>query len=102
MINFLNIKKHCSEYHANKSSWAYFYCINIKDRPEIRKYITDSGHAYLYCMYFKDDTEVAKYITDLWNVKEYHRKRMSQLNFFAKIKEILKYLKHTIHCILRT
>jgi len=94
MLNFLEIKKHCSEYHEDKSYWALEYCREVKDRKEVRQYITDNRHAYLYCMYFKDDTEVAKYITEPWNVKEYHRKRMlQQNNFFVKIKASLKYLK---------
>jgi hypothetical protein len=30
------------------SKMAYWYCKDIKDRPEIYKYITDSYYAYRY------------------------------------------------------
>ena len=44
--------------------WAYYYCIDIEDDPEIRKYITDPDLAFLYCIHVKDRPEVRKYITD--------------------------------------
>jgi len=43
------------------SEWAYRYCMNIKDRPGMRKFITDSRWAYYYCKYIKDRPEVRKY-----------------------------------------
>jgi hypothetical protein len=42
------------------SKMAYHYCRNIKDRPEIRKNITDPEWAYYYCFYVKDRPEVYK------------------------------------------
>jgi hypothetical protein len=46
------------------SKWAYCYCHNIKNRPEVRKHITDSNWAYRYCKNIKDRPEIRKYITD--------------------------------------
>ena len=40
MLNFLYITNHCPEYHEEKSQWAYYYCRWIKDRPEVRRFIT--------------------------------------------------------------
>jgi len=31
------------------SEWAYWHCRDVKDDPEIRKYITKSFWAYWYC-----------------------------------------------------
>ena len=64
MINFLNIRNHFPEYHENKSWWAYRYCKDVKDKPEIRKHVTDSFDAYNYCKNVKDRPEIRKYITD--------------------------------------
>jgi len=64
MINFLHIREHLHEYHEDKSWWAYFYCLNIKDRPSIRKFITHGYWANEYCRNIKEDTEVAKRIDD--------------------------------------
>lgn len=33
------------------SQWAYSYCKDIKDDPEIREFITNSYWAYHYCRY---------------------------------------------------
>ena len=55
------------------SQKAYHYCKYIKDDPEVRKHIIDSGYAYQYCIYVKDDPEIRKYITnkeDLRQLKE--------------------------------
>jgi hypothetical protein len=41
---------------------AYWYCHNIKDKPEVYKYITDPEIAYYYCHNVKDRPEVRKYI----------------------------------------
>ena len=46
------------------SEWAYEYCLLKKDKPEVRKYITNSIIAYHYCRFIKDRPEVRKYITD--------------------------------------
>jgi len=46
------------------SEWSYWYCQNIKDRPDIRKHITHSKWAYWYCLWINDDPEVRKYIID--------------------------------------
>jgi len=74
MINFLHIKKRFPEYYASKSLWAYQYCKNIKDSPEMRKLITNSWYAYYYCRHVKDRPEVRKHITHpiqaLWYCKE--------------------------------
>ncbi len=43
---------------------AYYYCQNIKDRPEIRKHITKSDYAYYYCKNIKDRPEIRKFIKD--------------------------------------
>lgn len=48
---------------ASISKWAYKYCRDVNDNPEIRKNITDSGWAYCYCKVIKDDPEVRKNIT---------------------------------------
>jgi len=50
---------------------AYKYCLNIKDRAEVRKMITDSADAYLYCRYIKDRAEVRKLITDSFDAYKY-------------------------------
>lgn len=44
------------------SEWAYYYCLNIKDDPEIRKYITNSKWAFYYCIFIENDLEIAKNI----------------------------------------
>ena len=44
------------------SNWAYHYCRNKKDRPEVRKLITNSRWVYYYCNVIKDDPEVRKYV----------------------------------------
>ena len=46
------------------SKWAYWYCKDIEDRSEIRKYITVSFWAYFYCKWIKDRPEVRKYIKE--------------------------------------
>jgi len=46
------------------SAWAYWYCLYIKDRRDVRKNIRDSKWAYEYCKYIKDRKEVWKNITD--------------------------------------
>jgi len=43
---------------------AFYYCTKVKDRPEVRQFITDSFDAYRYCRFIKDRPEVRKYITD--------------------------------------
>jgi len=63
MINFLNIRNHFHQYHTDKSPWAYYYCIEVKDKPEVRQYITVPFWAYEYCYIIKDRPEVYKYIT---------------------------------------
>lgn len=45
------------------SLWAFEYCRDAKDDPEIRKNITESGWAFMYCVDIKDDPEVRKNIT---------------------------------------
>jgi len=64
MINFLEIKKHFPEYHKHKSQWAYYYCKDIKDKPDIRKYITTSMWAYFYCREVENTPEMSCKITD--------------------------------------
>ena len=46
------------------SEWAYWYCELTKDKPEIRKFITDSQWAYWYCRYVLNRPEVRKYIKE--------------------------------------
>jgi len=46
------------------SRWAYLYCRDIKDRPEIWKNITDSYWAYCYCRVIKNRPELRKYIKE--------------------------------------
>jgi len=44
-------------------SWfSYFYCLDVEDIKDIRKYITIPGWAYLYCLKVKDRPEVRRYI----------------------------------------
>jgi len=45
------------------SRWAYEYCLFKEDKPEIRKYITESYWAYTYCKFVKDRPEIRKLIT---------------------------------------
>jgi len=45
------------------SKWAFYYCRDKEDKPEIRKLITDSMAACLYCADVKDRPEVRKNIT---------------------------------------
>ncbi|MFW6282354.1 MAG: hypothetical protein ACOC1O_06190, partial [bacterium] len=45
------------------SKWAYFYCKETKNDPEIRKYITDSYYAYLYCYTSEEDSKIKNNIT---------------------------------------
>ena len=42
------------------SEWAFRYCRYKKDKPEIRKLITDSRWAYWYSRDVKDRPEVRK------------------------------------------
>ena len=44
------------------SKWTYWYCKDVKDDHEIRKYIIGSDWACYYCKDVKDDPEVRKYI----------------------------------------
>jgi len=44
------------------SEWAYKYCIDVKDDPEVRKYITDPEWVYHYCKEVNDDPEIKKYM----------------------------------------
>lgn len=59
--------------HITNSDNAYHYCKNIKDRPEVWKYITDSKSAYLYCRNIKDRPEIRKRITNSWYAYLYCR-----------------------------
>jgi outer membrane protein assembly factor BamB len=43
---------------------AYLYCLNIADREEVWRNITDSFYAYFYCRYVADREEVWRNITD--------------------------------------
>ena len=45
------------------SEWAYHYCCEVEDKPEVRKNITDSEWAYYYCRYVKDNPEICNNIT---------------------------------------
>ena len=61
------------------SEWAFRYCKYIKDRPEVRKLITDSYWAYHYCRFIKDRLEVRKYITnsqDIYNYRKHIKNRL--------------------------
>lgn len=53
------------------SWWAYMYCRHIKDRPQIRKYITKSEDALNYCRNVKDRPEIRKLIINSYNAYEY-------------------------------
>jgi len=55
------------------SEWAYEYCLLKKDKPEIRKYITDSMWSYYYCKDIKDRSEIRKNITDPYWAFKYCR-----------------------------
>jgi len=46
------------------SEWAYDYCDQVEDKPEVWKNITDSTSAYFYCRNIKDRPEVRKYIKE--------------------------------------
>ena len=46
------------------SRWAYWYCRYKEDKPEVRKYITDSRWACYYCKWIKDRPEIRKYIKE--------------------------------------
>ncbi len=46
------------------SEWAYLYCRDINDDPEVRKFIINSEWAYWYCYDIKDDPKIIKYITE--------------------------------------
>jgi len=48
------------------SAWSYYYCKNVKDRPEVRKFIIESEWAYFYCRFVEDKPEVRKYIKSGW------------------------------------
>jgi len=85
MINFLQITKHCVIYHWNISHWAYNYCRDVKDKPEIRQYITDSNDALWYCMKVKDRPSIRKFITDSHDALEYCLD-------IRDIKEVRKYI----------
>ena len=56
------------------SPWAYFYCLYVYNRSEVRKYIIDSEWACWYCVDINDDPEVRKYITNTRWLKTYHSK----------------------------
>ena len=45
------------------SKWAYYYCRDVEDNPEVRKKITTSMWAYYYCINVKDRPEIRKYIS---------------------------------------
>ena len=45
------------------SQWAYHYCYEVEDKPEVRKNITDSEWAYYYCHYVQDNPKVYNNIT---------------------------------------
>jgi len=64
MINFLQIKKGFHIYYKNKELWAYWYCRDIKDKPEVRQYITSPKMSFYYCQDIKDRKKVRKNITD--------------------------------------
>jgi hypothetical protein len=72
MINFLHITKHLHIYHKDKSKWALGYCKDIKDRPEIRKLITEPRTAYRYCRNIKDRKEIRKLIIGNSKVHSYY------------------------------
>lgn len=42
------------------SNWVYKYCRDIKDDPELRKFITSSTHSFLYCKNIEDRPELRK------------------------------------------
>ena len=44
------------------SYWAYYYCKDIEDRPEIREHITDPDWAFEYCRYIEDRPEIRHYV----------------------------------------
>jgi len=55
------------------SGWAYWYCMYKKDKPEIRKNITNSKYSYHYCIDIKDRSEIRKNITDPYWAFKYCR-----------------------------
>lgn len=53
------------------SIWAFWYCKNINNDPEIKKYIIDSEYSFEYCYRVKDDPEIRKGITEEFWVFQY-------------------------------
>ena len=47
------------------SEWSYWYCQNIKDRPDIRKHITHSKWAYWYCKDIEDRSEIDRRLENI-------------------------------------
>ena len=53
-----------------ESEYAYWYCLVVNDRPEVRKNITDSVWSYMYRRDIANRTEIRKNITESgWSLK---------------------------------
>ena len=44
------------------SGWAYLYCRDTENNPNIKNLITRPYHAYMFCKYVEDDYDVRQYI----------------------------------------
>ena len=51
--------------------YIYCYCLNIKDRPEMREQLISGCYLYLYCKYVKDRKELWSKMTDSHWIYEY-------------------------------
>ena len=92
MINFLQIRKYFHNYHKgyHKSWWAYEYCSEVKDRPEVAKYITASADAYYYCKYVKDRPEIRKLITKSIHAYYY----CTEIKDRPEVRKLITYRDH--------
>jgi hypothetical protein len=52
---------------------ALHYCWVIKDKSEVRGFITDSWSAYRYCINIEDKPEVRQHITNPMHLEIYNR-----------------------------
>ena len=62
LLRELGIDEICVE--GLESAWAYRYCLNIKDIPEMRDKIIESEWAYYYCLRVKDRKEMRDKIVE--------------------------------------
>ena len=60
----IRLLKELSIFSITDSCWAYYYCRDVKDRPEVRANVSDSCWAYRYCRDVKDRPEIRAKITN--------------------------------------